>query len=101
MGQESVEIRRESGKEPELMEFYGNECPHCIEMVPLVEKLEKVEGVKVQKFETWHDEENAKKFQEMDQGKCGGVPFFINTKTGNWICGSTDYETLRKWALEK
>jgi len=29
----------------------------------------------------------------------GGVPFFYNTETEEWICGETDIETLRKWAL--
>lgn len=84
-----------------LMEFYGKECHHCIKMAPLVEKLEKEEGVKVEKYETWHNEENAKKIQEYDKGLCGGVPFFIDTDTGKHICGEASYEELKKWAKEK
>lgn len=34
-------------------------------MMPLVEKLEKEAGVKVEKYEVWHDEENAKKWKSM------------------------------------
>jgi len=70
-------------------------------MKPLVEKLEKEEGVKVTKLEVWHNEENAKILQELDNGKCGGVPFFFNKKTGKWICGAVDYNKLKAWALGK
>jgi len=38
--------------------------------------------------------------REYDKGYCGGVPFFFNKKTGKWICGSADYERLKKWAFE-
>lgn len=57
-----------------FLEFYGTECPHCINMHPLVERLEKEEGVKVEKYEVWHNEENAKKMREYAEGKCMGVP---------------------------
>lgn len=81
-----------------LLEFFGTECPHCIDMKPLVEKLMKEEGVKVESFETWHNEENAKKMEEYDKGLCGGVPFFYNTDTKKFICGETGYDELKKWA---
>lgn len=67
-------------------------------MHPLVERLEKEEGVAVQKYETWHNEENAKKLVEYDKGFCGGVPFFYNTDTKKFICGETSYDELRRWA---
>jgi thiol-disulfide isomerase/thioredoxin len=81
-----------------LLEFYGTECPHCIHMQPLIEQLEKEEGVEITQYETWHNEDNAKKMQEYDKGLCGGVPFFFNTDTGKHICGGADYETLKQWA---
>ncbi len=68
-------------------------------MEPLVEQLEKELNVKVQYLETWHDEENAKLLEQYDQGRCGGVPFFYNTKSSKFICGNCDYETLKAWAL--
>lgn len=80
-----------------LLEFYGRECPHCIRMAPLIEKLKK-EGFSVEQFEVWHDVENEKKFKEYDHGKCGGVPFFINTETGKWICGAAEFDELKQWA---
>lgn len=84
-----------------LIEFYGTECPHCIEMEPHIDRLEKEEGIKITRLEVWHNSKNAALFQKMDDGKCGGVPFFINKKTGKFICGSCDYATFKKWALGK
>jgi len=69
-------------------------------MEPLVQRLEEEEKVKIAKIEVWHNEANAKLMREFDKGQCGGVPFFYNKKTGKWICGSTDYERLKKWATE-
>ena len=85
----------------DLVEFYGTECSHCIEMQPLMEKMEKELKVKIERLEVWHNAKNAKLLQETDNGFCGGVPFFFNRKTGKWICGSTSYENLKKWALGK
>lgn len=81
-----------------LLEFYGQGCPHCLRMAPLVQELEKETGVKIEKYEVWHNEENAKKIEQYDKGLCGGVPFFFNTETNDFICGFTSYEHLKKWA---
>lgn len=84
-----------------LIEFYGDECSHCITMKPIVEKLEKELNIEIEKIEVWHNEANSKKLEELDKGRCGGVPFFINTKTDEVICGAADYERLKNWALGK
>ena len=84
-----------------LLEFYGTECHFCIQMAPLVEKLEKEERVKIEKFEVWHNSQNAALLEKYDAGKCGGVPFFFNEGTGQWICGAADYPAFKKWALGK
>ncbi len=81
-----------------LLEFFGTECPHCKRMAPVVDKLEKEEHVSVTRYETWHNEENAKKMTEYDKNLCGGVPFFFNTDTKAFICGEADYDELKKWA---
>ena len=84
-----------------LLEFYGTECPHCVHMHELIERLEKEEGVKVDRFEVWHDRENEKKLLEIDKDMCGGVPFFYNTETKAFVCGEASYEELKDWALGK
>ncbi|KKW29341.1 MAG: hypothetical protein UY72_C0048G0003 [Candidatus Uhrbacteria bacterium GW2011_GWD2_52_7] len=82
-----------------LLEFYGETCPHCVEMRPMVEKLEKELGVTVEKYEVWNSEENAKKLEEIDRGLCGGVPFFYNTENEKFICGSCSEEDLKTWMV--
>jgi len=81
-----------------LLEFYGTECPYCIDMHELVEKLEKEEGIKIESLEVWHNKENEKRLLELDKDFCGGVPFFYNLKTNKWICGKASYENLKAWA---
>lgn len=84
-----------------LYEFYGDGCPHCEKMDSKVEELEEDESIEVEQLEVWNNQENAKKQKEFDDGKCGGVPFFYNTESKEWICGETDIGTLRKWASGK
>ena len=84
-----------------LLEFHGTECPHCVEMEPIMDEVEKETGRKIRRMEVWHSAENQKKFMELDMGRCGGVPFFINTKTKKYICGATTKEKLKAWALDK
>ncbi len=81
-----------------LLEFYGETCPHCLSMKPLVAAMEKKLKVEVEKLEVWNNEENAKKMADYDRGLCGGVPFFYNTESKQFICGSSDEETLHNWA---
>lgn len=82
-----------------LLEFYGLECPHCHRMDPLVSRLEKELNVKLEKIEVWHNEKNSKKMDGYDKGYCGGVPFFYNTRSNQWLCGEVNYETLKEWAM--
>ena len=79
--------------------FYGTECEHCHEMMPLVERLEKEERIKIERVEVWHNGKNASLLEKYDRGFCGGVPFFYNTKTEKWICGSANYDDLKAWAM--
>ena len=81
-----------------LLMFTGTECTHCHEMNPLVERLEKELGVKVEHVEVWHNSENRALLERLDNGKCGGVPFFFNENNGKWICGNTSYDKLKEWA---
>lgn len=84
-----------------LLEFYGTECPHCVDMHELVVRLEKEEGVNFESIEVWHNKENEQRLIDLDQDRCGGVPFYYNTKTKKFICGEVDYEEFKAWALGK
>lgn len=84
-----------------LIMFYGDGCPHCDKMEPLVTRLEKESKVKVERLEVWNDAKNSAEQEKYDTGICGGVPFFMNTVTGENICGEAPYKDLKKWALGK
>ena len=84
-----------------LLEFYGTECPHCTIMHDLVVKLEREENVKVDAIEVWHNKENEARLIKLDKDMGGGVPFFYNEKTKDFICGDASYEELKSWALGK
>jgi hypothetical protein len=50
-------------------------------------------------IEDYHSfQEDAAKMDELDDGTCGGVPFFFNTETEEWICGEASYDELVSWA---
>ena len=83
-----------------LINFYGKECPHCIRMDVLLEKLKTETGISFEKREVWHDTANAQLLETYDTNSCGGVPFFYNTETHDSICGETSYEELKKWATQ-
>ncbi len=76
-----------------LLHFYGEECPHCIRIKPFVERLRK-DGVKLETHEVWHHPDNLEKMKELDKGRCGAIPYFIDTETGKYTCGETTYEEL-------
>ena len=55
--------------------------------------------MKVEKYEIWHNDKNSELMDKYDKNFCGGVPFFYNTKTNQWICGEESYDLLKRWAL--
>ena len=86
-----------------LLMFSGKECVHCKEMDPIVKKVEEELNIKIEHLEVWHDTNNKKLMESHDKDEqgnefCGGVPFFINEKTGKKICGNTSFEKLKAWA---
>jgi len=83
-----------------VIEFYGETCPHCMAMKPVIEELEKETGAKIEKLEVWNNEENARKMEEVNDiigEACGGlpgVPAFVNTETKQALCGAHDKEDI-------
>ncbi|MDO8428651.1 MAG: conjugal transfer protein TraF [Candidatus Diapherotrites archaeon] len=100
-------LKPKSGKKSFLIEFFGKECPYCVKMQPLIQRLEKETGLKIKQFEVWYNQDNHKKFNEYAHifiDACGGqlgVPAFYNSKTGEALCGAVDYEILKEWAIKK
>lgn len=84
-----------------LLEFYGDECPHCEVLRSSLDQLEKEEKVKIDRYEIWHNKENEELMEKYDTDLCGGVPFLFNTKTKKWICGEATMDELKSWAKGK
>jgi hypothetical protein len=89
-------------KKKDLLFFYGLDCPHCLEAERAIDDLI-LEGFEIEKLEIWHNEENDKLMEELDVGEnaCNGIPFFLNKKTGQRICGDAPYQEIKKWAEGK
>lgn len=83
-----------------LYEFYGRECPHCITMMKLTDKLmQEFPAIKIERKEVWHDKVNMKLVEELDkENLCGGLPFYYDTETTKSLCGEVEYAELKKWA---
>ena len=45
-------------KADHIIEFYGETCPHCVIMRPIVEGIEKDLKITIQKLEVWNSEKN-------------------------------------------
>ena len=82
-------------KKKRLLMFYEEKCDPCVVMEPIVNKLEKELGTKIDRLEVWYNQSNK---QLLDKyAGLATVPFFYNEKTGEKIEGETDYETLKNW----
>jgi len=85
----------------QILEFYGAECPHCINMVPIVEQVEKETGITVVRLEVWYNETNKAKmteYKDMITAGCNGsfgVPAFVNLNTGKSVCGELTADELK------
>eukprot|EP00005_Dracoamoeba_jomungandri_P005954 CAMPEP_0174260686 /NCGR_PEP_ID=MMETSP0439-20130205/10283_1 /TAXON_ID=0 /ORGANISM="Stereomyxa ramosa, Strain Chinc5" /LENGTH=96 /DNA_ID=CAMNT_0015344985 /DNA_START=24 /DNA_END=314 /DNA_ORIENTATION=+ len=94
-------------KANDLVMFYGEGCPFTKRVAPEVNCLEKYlsslsgNPEKILKLEIYENEKNREEFLQAGRNKCNGVPFFYNKKTGDYICGATSCENLKKWADKK
>jgi hypothetical protein len=66
----------------------------------ILRELEKEKGIKIERYEVWHNDDNIEIMEKYDvNSECGGVPFLYNTETKKWICGETKKEDIVKWAM--
>lgn len=83
--------------------FYGQECPYCVAIIPVVEKLEKEDGVEFEELEIWHNEKNKQRIKSLEnlyEKECDGnfvVPSFYDAEGDRLICNPGSYENLKKW----
>ncbi|VWU51363.1 conserved protein, unknown function [Hepatocystis sp. ex Piliocolobus tephrosceles] len=95
-------LKLEKKKLPHLLCFHSENCEYCNSMEKLLKKLKEEEGVNFLKLEVQDNPYNLNLLQELDYDNlCGGLPYYYNLKTHYNICGSTTYQNLRNWALDK
>jgi hypothetical protein len=85
---------------PDLLYFRGESDMYSQQMAPLNNQLRK-EGHKIRTFEVWFNARNTELLQNLDYGRCGGVPFYFNKRTRKYICGATTMDNLRRWAEDR
>ncbi len=84
-----------------IIEFYGETCPHCVSMRPIIQQLEDELEVEITKLEVWQNPENEKimaQYSDIIGEACGGyagVPAFVNTQTHQALCGVQEEAILR------
>lgn len=99
-------IKRSLTQKSTLTMYYGKECPFTRRVMPEVQCLQEALnelGPKAPSFallEVWHDEENRELFvaDSKEGQRCGGVPYFYNSKTDEYLCGATTCAQLKNWA---
>lgn len=73
--------------------FYGDGCPHCLEIEAFLEEKEAVQKVNYETKEVWNDADNRKILMEkvaacqMNQDSIG-VPFLWDGKNGKCLIGT-------------
>ncbi|MBI2576292.1 hypothetical protein HYV84_03690 [Candidatus Woesearchaeota archaeon] len=83
----------------DLIYFTGTECSHCKSMEPVITQVENDLKISFDRKEVWHNMANQDEFRKLAVGKCEGIPFFYNKKTGKSICGRASFEGLKAWAV--
>lgn len=79
--------------ETDIIYFYGEECPHCHEVLKFLDENKITEKVNYEKKEVWHNKENSKQMMEKVE-QCGlsksqiGVPFLY--AEGECFVGTPD-----------
>jgi hypothetical protein len=59
-------------------------------------------SVTVHRFNVWRSQLSFKLFERLDDGrKCGGLPYFYNTRTKQGICGASTAGNFKLWASDK
>ncbi|MFW3145336.1 MAG: hypothetical protein ACMUIE_00810 [Thermoplasmatota archaeon] len=88
-------------EESHLLDFYGAECPPCIQLEMYINRLREEEGVVITRYEVWHNSQNQNLMMKYSRGRCNGVPFMYNKKNDSFLCGEVTYERLKEWALKE
>lgn len=82
-----------------ILEFVTEGSDHCVQMEPVVKRLEKDLRIKVRKINISKRQDFVKLYDCVGGNECGTVPFFYNRRTAQAICGPTPYQNLKSLAI--
>ena len=82
-----------------MLEFITEGSDHCIQMEPVVKRLEQDLCIKVRKIDISKRSDFMKLYDCVGGNECGSVPFFYNRRTAQAICGATPYQNLKNLAM--
>lgn len=82
-----------------LLEFHTDNCDHCIQMEPVLRRLEDDLDTKIFRINVGHKREFVDLLQFIGHDEFGGFPFYYNRRTCQAIGGATAYANLKKWAV--
>ena len=71
----------------DLFVFIGTDCPHCVSMIPLLEKLHCEEHVTYTVYDIWANETDYRLYENITNNSCDGIPVFYNTHTKVFVYG--------------
>jgi len=80
-----------------LVEFHSDNCDHCEQMEPVLQRLERDLQTKVRRINIFRRREFYGVLEAMGHDECGGLPFYYNRRTGQAVCGATGYLNLKRW----
>ena len=80
-----------------LVEFHSDNCDHCEQMEPVLQRLEEDLQTKIRRINIDRRREFYSLMEAMGHDECGGLPFYYNRRTAQAICGATSYANLKRW----
>jgi thiol-disulfide isomerase/thioredoxin len=86
-----------------MIVFYGQTCPHCRAIMPILDRLENEDGVLLERLEVWNNPENQERMEALThlyEKESGGnmiVPSFYDPVTDRLLCNPGSYEKLKQW----
>ncbi len=89
-----------------IIMYYGEGCPHCERLKPLIKRVEEDLGINITRKEIWGNEDNKEEFKGLKDkifSQCGEgeliVPTLYSPITDKLRCGKSKapYEELINW----
>lgn len=77
-----------------IVEFVSDRSEPCKQMTPIVHKIQKELKVKVRTINISKNPSFLQLYECVGGNECGNLPFYYNRRTGQAVCGKTDYKNL-------